>query len=93
MSSKGKPNIGGDPCVTVTTKQYDKAQGRSTLVELRALRKGEHMMVTATPGQIVELKVIIIPAKPTRTTQLLLKVTDDRPCLRNTSGRARQNDI
>ncbi len=93
MSSQPKPSIGGDPVVTVTTKKFEKGSSVGALVELRSLRKGQFMVVTALPGQIVELKVILIPAKHARASQLLLKVTDDVACLGAARGGERRNDV
>ncbi len=93
MCSQRIPVVGGDPCVTVTTKKFEKGSTVGALVELRSLRKGEFMVVSALPGQVVELKVILIPAKPARTSQLLLKVTDDIACLRAPRGGVRRNDV
>lgn len=80
MSRQSKPWISRGPCVAVTTKKFNKATGDRTFIELRSLREGQFMVVTAITGEIVELKIMMIPADPAHATKLLVKVTDDVPC-------------
>lgn len=86
MSSQGKPRVNRNPSVAVTTKKFDKATGRRSLVELRALRVGEGMVITAVAGEVVELKIVLIPAQGTHATELHLEICDSSASLPDAAG-------
>lgn len=75
MHKNSAPGVAGNPCVTVTAKQFYKPSRNSNFVELHTLRKGEAVVIRAVSGQIMELKVLVICAKSATPTELTLKVS------------------